>query len=66
MNVREGETWLVFDNVLWGGKDVGDNSQYWKWANVLSVEGETARVRFAHDGRVSRGHFCKDMRLWPR
>jgi hypothetical protein len=56
----------VFDARLWGGRDVGDNSQFWKWATVLDVEGhgkrKTATVRFDHDGRVSRGHFVDGLR----
>lgn len=60
-----GSVALVFDPKLWGHKDVGDNSQFWKPATILLVEGagprQTATVRFHHDGRVSRGHFTKCM-----
>lgn len=57
---------LVFDPNLWAGRDVGDNSQFWKEADIIertTHDGEpTATVRFRHDGRVSRGHFVAGMR----
>lgn len=63
---------LVFDPKLWGGKDKGDNSQFWKEAEILrtyhrppsaySSGGELADVRFLHDGRTSRGHFTNCMK----
>jgi hypothetical protein len=61
------ETMLVFDPVLWGGKDVGDNEQFWKPATILwrslNEDGDVvARVRFHHDGRISHGHFVTAMR----
>lgn len=57
----------VFDAVMWGGKDVGDNQQFWQRAAILSRyhndRGEDlATVRFFHDGRISRGHFVKALR----
>jgi hypothetical protein len=58
---------LVFDAVLWGGKDTGDNRQFMKEAEILDRYlqregyGELATVRFLHDGRVSRGHFVDCM-----
>ena len=66
---QRGSVVLVFDSVLWGGRDVGDNSQFLKPATILEV-GRTrdkwrdlvATVRFHHDGRVSRGHFVDGMR----
>lgn len=58
-------TALVFDNVLWNGKDVGDNSQFWKEADILEIHhndgGKVASVRFHHDGRTSHGHFTSAM-----
>lgn len=52
---------LVFDNVLWGGTDKGDNSQFWKPATIEKVywhDGDlVADVRFHHDGRQSKQHF---------
>lgn len=57
----------VFDPLLWGGKDVGDNSQFWKNAEILRTystdDGEqVADVRFQHDGRISKGHFVFGMK----
>jgi hypothetical protein len=50
----------IFDTTLWQGKDVGDNSQFWKEAVVLDVERRgkdlVATVQFLHDKRVSKGH----------
>lgn len=55
------KTAIVFDPKLWNGRDVGDNSQFYKTADLLDIyiiDGdEVADVRFHHDGRVSRGHF---------
>lgn len=60
---------LVFDPVLWGGRDVGDNSQFRKVAEILDISGsgrdEVATVRFLHDGRMSRGHFTDCMHPMP-
>jgi hypothetical protein len=51
----------VFDPVIWGHRDVGDNSHCWKEARVLRRyrrDGlDLADVQFLHDGRVSHGHF---------
>lgn len=47
----------VFDSKLWNYKDVGDNSQFWKNAEVVEINGDTVTVKFMHDGRISRGHF---------
>jgi hypothetical protein len=63
------ERMLVFDAAAWGGRDVGDNSQFWREAELLERQGfgnrETATVRFLHDGRVSRGHFVFGMKPVP-
>lgn len=53
---------MVFDPVLWGGKDVGDNSQFWKKARAIKMYRDEhddlfVDVIFEHDGRLSRGHF---------
>jgi hypothetical protein len=67
-DVQPGDVRLVFDPVLWSGHDVGDNSQFWKEADVLrtyyswSDRQTLADVRFKHDGRVSRGHFTEGMK----
>jgi hypothetical protein len=54
---------LVFDNKLWNGKDVGDNSQFWKQAEILFISSNgTAKVKFDHDGRISEGHFVNAMK----
>lgn len=54
---------LVFDNKLWNGKDVGDNSQFWKEAFILREYGKYADVLFLHDGRVSMGHIQKEFKI---
>lgn len=70
---RVGDRRLVFDAREWGGRDVGDNEQFWHPATILEVGPErdpagaryrdqVAHVRFEHDGRVSRGHFVSTMR----
>lgn len=55
----------VFDPQLWGGKDVGDNSQFWMEAEVLKTYwlngNHVADVQFMHDGRESKGHFIDGM-----
>jgi hypothetical protein len=57
---------LVFDPVAWGGRDVGDNSQFWKPAKIVrtyrSSDGLCVDVRFDHDGRESHGHFLSGVR----
>lgn len=72
---------LVFDAREWGGRDVGDNEQFWHPATIVEVALEPERgpgvahyqgggivrdhiatVRFAHDGRLSHGHFVSFMR----
>lgn len=62
---KAGDVVKVFDPKLWNYKDVGDNSQFWKEATILSVEGtgirKVATVRFHHDDRVSTGHFVAGM-----
>lgn len=57
----------VFDSKLWNWKDVGDNSQFWKDAEIISVytteDGKLlADVRFLHDDRISTGHFVAGMK----
>lgn len=55
------ETALVFDPLLWNNKDQGDNSQFWKEAEILERYQKggdrLVNVRFLHDGRLSYGHF---------
>lgn len=62
MKVEVGKNYLVFDTKLWRGKDVGDNSQFWKRAKVVRIyfsddKERLADVRFSHDKRLSRGHY---------
>lgn len=57
----------VFNPAKWGGKDVGDNSQFWERADILreyrDKDGELlADVRWP-DGTVSHGHFVSGMKL---
>lgn len=57
---------LVFDADAWNGKDVGDNSQFFKPATILRryltrYGEEVADVRF-DSGRVSNGHFTNVMK----
>lgn len=59
-----GDEVIVFDADAWNGEDVGDNSQFYRRATILSVAGLTdpwASVRF-RDGRVSHGHIISHMR----
>ncbi len=59
--MKVGDQVIVFDPKLWGGKDSGDNSQFFKEATVCEIDppgrDQTAVVKFHHDGRRSRGHF---------
>lgn len=68
-----GDRRLVFDAQEWGGRDVGDNSQFWHPATLWAVAYEPTRnargfreqiasVTFDHDGHVSHGHFVSCMR----
>ena len=65
---EEGSQALVFDPLLWKGKDVGDNSQFWKPATILKVyryhDGRwVANVRFDHrPERESIAHFLSGMK----
>jgi hypothetical protein len=63
-----GDTVMVFDAREWDGRDVGDNSQFWKPCRLLRVyqkhifHGEQlATVRWP-DGRVSDGHIVSAFR----
>jgi hypothetical protein len=67
-----GDVAIVFDNVAWRGRDVGDNSQFWKTATITAIydvepylyppgvrmkRERLADVTFHHNGRHSKGHF---------
>lgn len=58
------DEWLVvFDAQAWtkAGGDIGDNSQFWKAAQVIECywkDGDQLiDVRFIDSRRISRGHF---------
>jgi len=48
----------VFDPKLWD-KNGGDSKKdsFRRPAIVLEIWGDTATVKFEHDGRISKGHF---------
>jgi hypothetical protein len=53
---------MVFDHMLWGHKDEGDNSKFWKKARAVKMYRDEhddllVDVIFEHDGRLSCGHF---------
>lgn len=56
-----GRVVVVFDSYLWtkAGGDIGNNSWFWRLANVIAVHGDdgTVDVQFIGDNRVSHGHF---------
>jgi hypothetical protein len=72
-DLRVGDVAIVFDSKLWGGKDQGNNSQFFKPATILEIypygfdahgrprNERLATVRFHHDGRISKGHFVDMM-----
>jgi hypothetical protein len=67
MTVSSADRVVVFDARLWGGRDVGDNSQFWKSATIIRTYWDCdgnllADVQFDHDDRVSYGHFVDVMR----
>lgn len=57
----------MFDSRLWAGKDVGDNSQFYKPATIRALYKEQkdwfADVLFHYDGFISRGHFVTGIRF---
>lgn len=65
--LEHGDIVKVFDSLLWAGKDVGNNSQFWKEARIIGFgrtsEGEeVVTVQFLYDGRISHGHFVSGVR----
>jgi hypothetical protein len=67
MTVSSANRAVVFDARLWGGRDVDDNSQFWKPATIVRTYWDSdgrllADVQFDHDDRVSYGHFVDVMR----
>lgn len=69
----EGDTVIAFDNEAWNkvGKDVGDNSCFYKKAKILKIyfhiprlygsKDWCANIQF-QDGRISNGHFLSGLR----
>lgn len=61
------ETVIVFDPTLWKGKDIGDNSQFWKSASIIRTyykDGDKlVDVRFHYNNRISKGHFMSAIRF---
>jgi hypothetical protein len=70
-HVAVGDRVVVFDYVLYlkaGGRDIGDNSQFWKEATVVAVywyhgQDLVADVRFDHrPDKISKAHFVWGIR----
>src|SRR3972149_10028441 len=63
MSLRKGDRVRVFDNELWAGRDVGNNSQFYMPATIEWVHEDRdgapmVDVRFDHrPENVSYGHF---------
>lgn len=60
-----GKKMFVFDADEWGGKDVGDNSQFYHPATILEVRWDrgmlVATIRWQHNNKLSKGHFVDSM-----
>lgn len=57
---------LVFNSKKWGGRDQGDNSQFWENATILDqyqteINGEWLATVEWPDGSVTTGHFMSSM-----
>jgi len=71
----EGENIIAFDNEDWdkAGKDVGDNSCFYKEAKIIKIyfhipklygsSDWCANIQFT-DGRISNGHFLSGLRRY--
>lgn len=69
----EGENIIAFDNESWNkaGKDIGDNSCFYKEAKIIKIyfhipklygsSDWCANIQF-NDGRISNGHFLSGLR----
>lgn len=69
----EGEKVIAFDNDAWdkAGKDIGDNSCFYKEAKILKIYFHISKlygssdwcvnIQFT-DGRISNGHFLSGLR----
>ena len=70
-DINIGDKVIVFDALLWNGKDVGDNSQFFKPATIVSLytrdkkyskkQELLADVNFEHRG-LSKGHFVDSIK----
>jgi hypothetical protein len=63
-----GDTALVFDARLWGGQDVGDNSQFWQpcvLRHLYRKRGDLLAAVSWPNGRTSQGHIVSMMRPAP-
>ncbi len=65
--MKIGDRYKVFDPILWGGKDSGNNNRFFKAAIILEIDPpgprQTAVVKFDHDNRTSRGHFTDGFQM---
>jgi hypothetical protein len=63
--MKVGDIAIVFDPLLWDGKDSEDDDFY-REATILDIYKEDnvtiANVKFHHDGRISRRHFVSLMK----
>lgn len=55
----------VFNNLKWGGKDVGNNLQFWELADIVKEyrdpEGQILADVQWEDGTITHGHFVNSM-----
>jgi hypothetical protein len=62
--MKVGEIHVVFDPVVWGGKDKDRNLHCYRRARIERLytsryNEQLADVTFLHDNRVSHGHFTQ-------
>lgn len=66
--MKLGDRARFFDSILWAGKDVGDNDQFFLPATVVGVQNQGTNVELVNlvfDHRpdvISRGHFSDNVR----
>jgi len=58
---------IAFDDILWNGRDIGDNSCFYKPATVVSTYLDHDKllrvdIKFDHRDYISRGHFVSSLR----
>lgn len=57
------KTAIVFDSNSWSKTgDIGDNSSFWKKAEVIRYRGDLVDVKF-EDGKISNGHFKSGIKI---